>query len=166
MVFIVTMGPEIEKLSKTYEDAGDDYTAIMLKALGDRFVEAMAEYLHKLMRIWSGYGKTEKLTNEDLIYERYRGIRPAPGYPACPDHTEKTKLWQLLDGKKNTGAILTENFAMYPASSVSGYYFNHPESKYFALGKIGADQVAEYAIRKQMDIAEIEKWLSPNLEYY
>ncbi len=163
--FIVTMGSEIDKLAKTYEENGDDYTAIMIKALGDRLVEAMAEYVHKQMRIWCNYGKIEKLTNEDLIYERYRGIRPAPGYPACPDHTEKEKLWQILEGEKHTKAILTENFAMYPASTISGYYFNHPESKYFALGKIGYDQVIDYAKRKEMEIAEIEKWLSPNLEY-
>lgn len=163
--FIVTMGYEIEQLAKATEISGDDYTSIMIKALGDRLVEAMAEYVHKLMRGWCGYGANENLTNEDLIYERYRGIRPAPGYPACPDHTEKAKLWQILDGEKNTGAILTENFAMYPASSVSGYYFNHPESKYFALGKIGKDQVESYALRKQMSVAVVEKWLAPNLTY-
>ncbi len=140
--FIVTMGSEVEKMALEYEKAGDDYSSIMVKALGDRLVEAMAEYAHKLMRDFCGYGENENLSNEDLIYERYRGIRPAPGYPACPEHTEKAKIWKLLDGEKNSGAILTENFAMYPPSSVSGFYFNHPQSKYFALGKISKEHIA------------------------
>ncbi|MCC2624930.1 MAG: methionine synthase [Burkholderiales bacterium] len=163
--FIVTMGTEIEKMALEYEKAGDDYSSIMVKALGDRLVEAMAEYVHKLMRDFCGYGINENLTNEDLIYERYRGIRPAPGYPACPEHTEKAKIWKLLDGEKTTGAYLTENFAMYPPSSVSGFYLNHPQSKYFALGKISKEQVEDYAARKGMSLAEAEKWLSPQLGY-
>lgn len=161
--FIVTMGDQIEKIANEYEDAGDDYTSIMVKAMGDRLVEAMAEYVHQLMRDWCGYG--EQLSIDDLIKENYRGIRPAPGYPACPDHTEKTKIWRMLDGEKNTGVKLTENFAMYPPSSVSGYYFNHPDVKYIAIAKISKEQVESYATRKDMSIAEIEKWLAPNLGY-
>jgi 5-methyltetrahydrofolate--homocysteine methyltransferase len=163
--FIVTMGKEVEQMALVYEKNNDDYSSIMIKALGDRLVEAMAEYVHKLMRDDCGYGIDENLTNEDLIYERYRGIRPAPGYPACPEHTEKAKIWKLLDGDNTSGASLTENFAMYPPSSVSGFYFNHPQSKYFALGKISKEQVEDYAIRKGMDLAEAEKWLSPQLGY-
>lgn len=162
--FIVTMH-KVEKLALKYEQEGDDYLAIMAKVIGDRLVEGLAEYTHKLMRDECGYGVNENLTTEDLIYERYRGIRPAPGYPACPDHTEKAKLWQLLNAEQNTGARLTENFAMYPASSVSGYYFNHTDAKYFAVGKITKDQVENYALRKQMAIDEVEKWLAPNLAY-
>lgn len=163
--FIVTMGNEVEKMALEYEENNDDYNTIMVKALGDRLVEAMAEYVHKQMRDYCGYGINENLSNEDLIYERYRGIRPAPGYPACPEHTEKAKIWKLLDGEKNTGAHLTENFAMYPPSSVSGFYFNHPESKYFALGKISKEQVEDYAMRKNISVSEAEKWLSPQLGY-
>ncbi len=163
-MFVVTMH-EVEKLAAEYEAKHDDYHAIMAKVLGDRLVEAQAECLHKKMRKWCGYGIDENLSNDDLIYERYRGIRPAPGYPACPDHTEKAKIWRLLDAENATGAKLTENFAMYPASSVSGYYFNHPESKYFAVGKISRDQVEDYANRKGMSVAEAEKWLAPNLGY-
>jgi 5-methyltetrahydrofolate--homocysteine methyltransferase len=162
--FVVTMH-DVEKLADQYEKSNDDYHAIMAKVLGDRLVEALAECLHKKMREYCGYGIGENLSNEDLIYERYRGIRPAPGYPACPEHTEKAKIWQLLDAETHTGAKLTENFAMYPASSVSGYYFNHQESKYFAIGKISRDQVEDYATRKQMPIEEAEKWLAPNLGY-
>lgn len=162
--FVVTMH-NVEKLADQYEKANDDYHAIMAKVLGDRLVEALAECLHKKMREYCGYGIGENLSNEDLIYERYRGIRPAPGYPACPEHTEKAKIWQLLDAETHTDAKLTENFAMYPASSVSGYYFNHPESKYFAIGKISRDQVEDYAARKGMPIHEAEKWLAPNLGY-
>lgn len=161
--FIVTMGDELDKISKQYENDNDDYHSIMFKVMGDRLVEAMAEYVHKLMRDYCGYGLTENLTTEDLIYERYRGIRPAPGYPACPEHTEKAKIWRLLDGVKNTGAYLTENFAMYPPSSVSGYYFNHPQAKYFAMRKIGQDQLESYAKRKDMNFEEASKWLAPNL---
>jgi 5-methyltetrahydrofolate--homocysteine methyltransferase len=163
--FIVTMGNQIEKIATEFENNNDDYTGIMVKALGDRLVEAMAEYIHKLMRDWCGYGLTENLSVDDMIYEHYRGIRPAPGYPACPDHTEKAKLWELLDGDNNTYAHLTENFAMYPASTVAGYYFNHEKAKYFALGKISKSQIEAYAKRKNMPLSEIEKWLSPNLGY-
>ncbi len=162
--FIVTMGAEIEAIANEYEQNGDDYTSIMVKAIGDRLVEAMAEYLHMLMREWCGFGDKE-FNLDNLLKENYRGIRPAPGYPACPDHTEKAKLWRLLDGNTNSGAILTENFAMYPASTVSGYYFNHPKSKYIAISKISKEQVESYALRKQMSISEIEKWLAPNLGY-
>ena len=117
------------------------------------------------MREYCGYGIDENLSNEDLIYERYRGVRPAPGYPACPEHTEKDKIWHLLDAENAISVKLTENYAMSPASSVSGFYFNHPESKYFAIGKLGQDQVADYAVRKGMSLAEAEKWLAPNLGY-
>lgn len=163
--FIVTMGSEIDTLAREYEDKGDDYNSIMVKAIGDRLVEAMAEYVHKVMRDYCSYGLSENLTIDDLIKEKYRGIRPAPGYPACPEHTEKQKIWDLLDGKKHTGAYLTENFAMYPPSTVSGYYFNHPESKYIAISKISRDQIEDYAKRKNMDIKVVEKWLAPNLGY-
>ncbi len=162
--FVVTM-ENVEKLAQHYEAQDDDYHAIMAKVLGDRLVEAQTECAHKKMREFCGYGIGENLSNEDLIYERYRGIRPAPGYPACPEHTEKGKIWQLLDAQNNTGAILTESYAMYPASSVSGFYFNHPESKYFAIGKLTQDQVENYAARKSMSLAEAEKWLAPNLGY-
>lgn len=162
--FVVTMH-DVEKLAHHYEAKQDDYHSIMAKVLGDRLVEALAECLHKKMREDCGYGIGENLSNEDLIYERYRGIRPAPGYPACPEHTEKAKIWQLLDAEHATGAVLTENYAMYPASSVSGYYFNHAEAKYFAVGKLSRDQVEDYAARKGMSVAEAEKWLAPNLGY-
>ncbi|RTL11170.1 MAG: methionine synthase [Neisseriaceae bacterium] len=162
--FVVTM-EHVEKLAQHYEAQDDDYHSIMAKVLGDRLVEAQAECAHKKMREFCGYGIGENLSNEDLIYERYRGIRPAPGYPACPEHTEKGKIWQLLDAQNNTGAILTESYAMYPASSVSGFYFNHPESKYFAVGKLTQDQVTDYASRKGMSLEEAEKWLAPNLGY-
>ncbi len=164
--FAVSAGFGIESWVKMYEDQHDDYNAIMMKALADRFAEALAEYLHQVIRtdIW-GYSKGEILSNEALIAEKYKGIRPAPGYPACPDHTEKDKLWKLLDAEKHTGIFLTESKAMYPAASVSGWYIGHPESKYFGLGNISKDQVIDYAKRKQMDVKEIEKWLSPNLNY-
>jgi 5-methyltetrahydrofolate--homocysteine methyltransferase len=163
--FVVTMGVEVEKLATQFEQEQDDYKAIMTKVIGDRLVEALAEYCHKLMRDECGYGLTEDLTIEDLIYERYRGIRPAPGYPACPEHSEKSKIWKLLNVDSLTGAHLTENFAMYPASTVSGYYFNHPQARYFALGKIGHDQVVEYATRKGISVELTEKWLAPSLNY-
>jgi 5-methyltetrahydrofolate--homocysteine methyltransferase len=164
--FAVTAGIGIEKLVEQYEKDHDDYNSIMIKALADRLAEAFAEKLHELVRkeYW-GYAKNEKLGNEDLIREEYQGIRPAPGYPACPDHTEKRLLFDLLDAEKSTGIQLTESFAMYPAAAVSGFYFSHPESKYFGLGKINKDQVEEYAVRKNKDVAFIEKWLSPNLGY-
>jgi 5-methyltetrahydrofolate--homocysteine methyltransferase len=164
--FAVSAGFGLEPWVKMYEDQHDDYNAIMMKALADRFAEALAEYLHQVNRtdIW-GYSKGEILSNEALIAEKYKGIRPAPGYPACPDHTEKDKLWKILDAEKHTGIFLTESKAMYPAASVSGWYIGHPESKYFGLGNISKDQVIDYAKRKQMDVKEIEKWLSPNLNY-
>src|SRR5262245_42636383 len=138
----------------------------MAKALCDRLAEAFAERMHERVRreFW-GYEKDENLSNEDLIKEKYRGIRPAPGYPACPDHTEKRTLFQLLDGEKATGVTLTESFAMWPASSVSGWYFSHPQSHYFGVGKIARDQVEDYARRKGMKVADVERWLSPNLGY-
>lgn len=164
--FAVTAGIGIEKLVEQYEKNHDDYNSIMIKAIADRLAEAFAEKMHELVRkeYW-GYAKEEALTNEDLIKEEYRGIRPAPGYPACPDHTEKRLLFDLLQAEKNAGIELTENFAMYPAASVSGFYFGHPESKYFGVGKINKDQVEEYAKRKGQDVAFIEKWLAPNLGY-
>lgn len=164
--FAVTAGIGIEKLIEDFERDNDDYNSILIKALADRLAEGFAETLHELVRkeFW-GYAKDEKLSVEDLISEKYDGIRPAPGYPACPDHTEKRKLFDLLEAEKNAGIILTENFAMYPASSVSGFYFSHPESKYFGVGKIEKDQVEDYAKRKGISVEEVEKWLSPNLGY-
>ncbi|WP_306670854.1 vitamin B12 dependent-methionine synthase activation domain-containing protein, partial [Endozoicomonas sp. SESOKO3] len=151
--------------AKTYEDKGDDYNSIMVKALADRLAEAFAEYMHEKVRkeFWC-YAPDEVLSNEELIKEKYTGIRPAPGYPACPDHTEKAVLFELLNGEENTGVNLTEHFAMMPAASVSGWYFSHPESKYFGLGKIARDQLASYAERKGMSLEEAERWLRPNLE--
>ncbi len=145
--------------------SNDDYNAIMAEALADRLAEAFAEYLHQRVRDEWGYGHSEDLTKEQLIAEEYRGIRPAAGYPACPDHTEKGTLWRLLDVEKNTGMLLTESFAMWPGSSVSGLYFAHPASRYFTLGKIDRDQVADYSARKRMPIPEVERWLGPNLNY-
>jgi 5-methyltetrahydrofolate--homocysteine methyltransferase len=164
--FAVTAGIGIEKLVEQYEKDHDDYHSIMIKAIADRLAEAFAEKMHELVRreYW-GYAKEEHLSTEELIKESYRGIRPAPGYPACPDHTEKRLLFDLLQAEKNAGITLTESFAMYPAASVSGFYFGHPESKYFGIGKINKDQVEEYAQRKGKDVAFIEKWLSPNLGY-
>ncbi len=164
--FAVTTGHGIEKRIKIFEDQHDDYRAILLKALADRLAEALAEWLHHKVRreIWA-YAKDEKLKNEDLIAEKYNGIRPAPGYPACPDHLQKDDIWKMLEVEKNIGATLTESRAMYPAASVSGWYFSHPDSHYFGLGKIGKDQLADYAIRKGLEIKEAEKWLAPNLNY-
>ncbi|HWY30774.1 MAG TPA: methionine synthase [Candidatus Acidoferrum sp.] len=163
--FAVTSGSETKALADGYKKQLDDYNAIMIEAIADRLAEALAEMLHQRVRkIW-GFGRTENLTPHDLIEEKYRGIRPAPGYPACPDHTEKATLWQLLDVEKNTGMRLTENFAMWPGSSVSGLYFAHPESKYFAVGKLGKDQVEDLARRKNKSIAEMERWLGPWLNY-
>ena len=164
--FVVTTGQEIEAVSRRFEKANDDYNAILVKALADRLAEAFAERMHQRVRteFWA-YAPDESLTNQELISETYRGIRPAPGYPACPDHTEKRTLFELLDAEANTGVSLTESFAMWPASSVSGYYFSHPESSYFGLGRIGRDQVEDYAERKQMPVAEVERWLASNLEY-
>jgi len=163
--FAVTTGIGVDLLCREFERDHDDYNSIMTKALADRLAEAFAEWLHKQAREAWGYGKNETLTGEDLIRERYRGIRPAPGYPACPDHTEKRPLFNLLQAEQNTGITLTESFAMWPAAAVSGFYFAHPEAKYFAVGKIGKDQVEDYARRKGMDLRTIERWLSPNLNY-
>jgi len=161
--FAVTTGVGIEALCGRFEKDHDDYNAIMAKALADRLVEAFAEWLHREVRKAWGYGEEERLSTEDLIRERYRGIRPAPGYPACPDHTEKRTLFDLLEAERHTGIHLTETYAMVPAASVSGLYFAHPQAKYFAVGKIDQDQVKDYAARKQMDVADVERWLSPNL---
>jgi 5-methyltetrahydrofolate--homocysteine methyltransferase len=164
--FAVTTGIGIEALLEKYEKQHDDYNSIMVKALADRLAEAFAELMHERVRkeYW-GYAQEEKLSNEDLISENYQGIRPAPGYPACPDHTEKKRLFELLDAESQIGIQLTESYAMYPASAVSGFYFSHPESTYFALGKIAKDQVIDYAERKNMPLEEIERWLSPVLNY-
>src|SRR6188474_1742901 len=163
--FAVTTGIRLDELCRKFDLDHDDYNSIMAKALADRLAEAFAEYLHKRVRELWGYGRLERLTNEELIREKYRGIRPAPGYPACPDHTEKRTLFDLLQVERHTGIILTESFAMLPAAAVSGWYFAHPEAKYFSVGKIGRDQVEDYAHRKGMDVQTIERWLSPNLNY-
>jgi 5-methyltetrahydrofolate--homocysteine methyltransferase len=163
--FAVTAGHGVEQLAAEFKAAHDDYSAIMAQALGDRLAEAMAEMMHKRAREFCGFGRTENLSYEDLIRERYRGIRPAPGYPACPDHTEKPILFELLDASAATGISLTESCAMSPASSVSGWYFNHPDAKYFGVGKLGRDQVEEYAARKGFSVAEAERWLGPYLDY-
>ncbi len=164
--FAVTAGIGIEPLLEKYEKDHDDYNSIMIKAIADRMAEAFAELMHEKVRkeLW-GYAKDEAFDNESLIKEKYQGIRPAPGYPACPEHTEKGKLFELLDAEKNTGISLTESFAMYPASSVSGFYFMHEEAKYFGLGKIEKDQVEVYAQRKEWTLEKAEKWLSPSLSY-
>jgi 5-methyltetrahydrofolate--homocysteine methyltransferase len=164
--FAVTTGLGIEALLDKYEKEHDDYNSIMVKALADRLAEAFAELLHERVRreFW-GYASEETLSNEDLIAEKYQGIRPAPGYPACPDHTEKKRLFELLDAEKQIGIQLTESYAMYPASAVSGFYFSHPESTYFGLGKIAKDQVTDYAKRKGMSLDDVERWLSPVLNY-
>jgi 5-methyltetrahydrofolate--homocysteine methyltransferase len=163
--FAVTAGHGMHELVMKYKADHDDYNAIMAEALADRLAEAFAERLHKIARDAWGYGRDENLTNEDFIRERYRGIRPAPGYPACPDHTEKPTLFSLLQAEDNTGITLTENLAMYPASSVSGLYFAHPQARYFPVGKIEKDQVEDYALRKGMTVEEAERWLAPNLNY-
>ena len=164
--FAVAAGFGIEERIKQFENDHDDYSAIMLKALADRFAEAFAERLHERIRteFW-GYTPDESFDNEHLIKESYKGIRPAPGYPSCPDHTEKDLLWKLLRVEENTGIVLTESYAMYPTASVSGWYFSHPDSRYFGLGKINRDQVNDYAQRKNSDLKIIEKWLSPSLGY-
>jgi 5-methyltetrahydrofolate--homocysteine methyltransferase len=164
--FAVTTGLGIEPWLEQFAKDHDDYSSIMMKALADRLAEAFAERLHQLIRIkYWGYSNDENLSTEDLIAEKYKGIRPAPGYPACPDHTEKGSLFELLDAENNTGIRLTESYAMYPAAAVSGWYFANPESRYFGLGKISRDQVENYALRKEMTIEEVEKWLSPVLAY-
>jgi 5-methyltetrahydrofolate--homocysteine methyltransferase len=164
--FAVTAGWGIEAKLAEYQKVHDDYHDIMLKSLADRLAEAGAEYLHEVVRreLW-GYEKSGKLDNDSLIREEYLGIRPAPGYPACPEHSEKRTLFDLLEVEKKTGITLTESYAMYPTSSVSGFYFGHPESRYFGLGKIGEDQVSDYAIRKGVSKGQAERWLSPNLAY-
>ena len=164
--FAVTAGIGIDERVAQFEKAHDDYNAILLKALADRLAEALAEYLHERVRVehWA-YAPEERLGNKELIAERYRGIRPAPGYPACPDHTEKGKLWSLLDVEKNIGLRLTDSYAMYPTAAVSGFYFSHPDARYFSVGKIDRGQLESYAARKGMTVAEAEKWLSPVLGY-
>ncbi len=163
--FAVTAGHGVEEFAATFKAQNDDYNAIMVQALGDRLAEALAELMHKKARDFSGYGKTENLEMKDIIREKYRGVRPAPGYPACPDHTAKPVLFDLLNATEATGITLTESCAMSPASSVSGWYFNHPESKYFGVGLVGQDQVEDYAEHKDLSIAEVEKWLGPYLDY-
>jgi 5-methyltetrahydrofolate--homocysteine methyltransferase len=163
--FAVTSGIGVKELCDKFRADNDDYNAIMTEAIADRLAEAFAECLHKRVRDEWGYGCAEDPTPADLILEKYRGIRPAPGYPACPDHTEKGTIWRLLDVESNTGMKITESFAMWPGSSVSGVYFAHPESRYFSLGKIDRDQVADYHERKGMSVTEVERWLSPNLNY-
>jgi len=163
--FAVTAGIGLDDLCTRFDKDHDDYHSIMAKALADRLAEAGAEYLHKRVRDEWGYGESERLTNDELIREQYRGIRPAPGYPACPDHTEKRLLFDLLSVEANAGMMLTESYAMLPAAAVSGFYFAHPEAKYFAVGKLGKDQVEDYARRKGMDLHIVERWLSPNLNY-
>jgi len=163
--FAVTSGIGLKELCDRFRSENDDYNAIMAEAIADRLAEAFAECLHKRVRDEWGYGCEEGLSHADLIQEKYRGIRPAAGYPACPDHTEKGPLWRLLDVQANTGMLITESFAMWPGSSVSGLYFAHPESRYFSLGKIDRDQVADYSKRKGMSVVEIERWLGQNLNY-
>jgi 5-methyltetrahydrofolate--homocysteine methyltransferase len=164
--FVVTAGDGLDALVAAFEAEHDDYHALMAKSLADRLAEAAAEWLHERVRkeLW-GYAPDENLTNEDLIRERYRGIRPAPGYPAQPDHTEKITLFELLDASRATGVTLTEHLAMAPAASVCGLYFAHPEAEYFNVGVVGRDQVEAYAARKGMSVEEVERWLSPNLGY-
>ena len=159
--FAVTSGLGIEKYIEAFENDHDDYNSIMLKALADRLAEALAEYLHERVRTsYWGYSKNERHSNEELIQEKYRGIRPAPGYPACPDHTEKIGLFNILNVKDNIGVDLTESLAMTPASSVSGWYFAHPNSKYFGVGKVNIEQIKDLAVRKNSKLQDIEKWYS------
>jgi 5-methyltetrahydrofolate--homocysteine methyltransferase len=164
--FAVTAGINLEKKIAEFEQQHDDYNSIMLKALADRLAEAFAERLHERVRkeFWA-YAANENLSNDELIKEMYQGIRPAPGYPACPDHTLKPQIWELLDVEKNTGIKLTENYAMYPAASVSGFYFASPHAKYFGVGKIQRDQVEVLAKAKGLPVEEMERWLRPSLGY-
>ena len=164
--FTVTTGHGVADRVEAYKAEHDDYRAILLEALADRLAEAFAEHLHRRVRteLW-GYAAEEALSNEELIGERYRGIRPAPGYPACPDHTEKKTLFELLDAETHAGVTLTSSFAMSPAASVSGFYFAHPEASYFGLGRVNRDQVSDYAERKGWDLETAERWLGPNLGY-
>jgi 5-methyltetrahydrofolate--homocysteine methyltransferase len=163
-MFAVTAGHGVDELVRMFEQDHDDYNAIMVKALADRLAEAFAEYLHAQARRDWGYGESESLTTEDLIAEKFRGIRPAYGYPACPDHSEKFKLFELLDAGKQ-GIRLTEHAAMTPAASVSGLYFSHPEATYFNIGRIGRDQIESYARRKEMSLEAVERWLGTHLSY-
>jgi 5-methyltetrahydrofolate--homocysteine methyltransferase len=162
--FAVTAGHGLDDLVAEFEAAHDDYSAILAKALADRLAEAFAERMHQWTRseLW-GYAPAEALTNDDLIAERYQGIRPAPGYPACPDHTEKGTLFELLEAESRAGIRLTESFAMLPGASVSGYYFWNPASHYFGIGRIGRDQLADYAARKGVAMSDAERWLGQNL---
>ena len=164
--FAVTTGHGEAEQSRIFKGANDDYDGILFKALADRLAEALAEYTHERVRreLW-GYARDEKLSNEDLVAEKYQGIRPAPGYPAQPDHTEKAALFEALDAGKNAGMELTESFAMMPGSSVSGLYFSHPDAAYFGVGRIDRDQVEDYAQRKGMSVADVERWLAPMLAY-
>jgi methionine synthase (B12-dependent) (EC 2.1.1.13) len=164
--FVVTTGIGIEEKLEEFKLQHDDYNSILLKALADRLAEAFAELMHSRVRneFW-GYAKGENFSNEELILEKYRGIRPAPGYPACPDHNQKRILFEMLKETDSCGVKLTDALAMYPASSVSGFYFAHPEAKYFGLGKIGKDQVENYAKRKGLSVTEVERWLAPALNY-
>ena len=164
--FLVTAGGGIETLASKFEKKNDDYNSILVKSIGDRIAEAFAEMLHKDVRtnLW-GYAQKEDLTNKELIQEKFEGIRPAPGYPACPDHTEKKTLFELLDVSSNLKVKLTESFAMTPASSVSGLYFGNPQASYFGVGKIFKDQVEDYAKRKKISFRDAEKWLGSNLGY-
>ena len=163
--FAVTTGLGVNELAARFEADHDDYNSIMVKALADRLAEAFAECLHRTARLDWGYGASEQLSNDEMIAEKYRGIRPAPGYPACPDHTEKRTLFELLDAERQAHIRLTENFAMLPASSVSGWYFAHPQARYFSVDRIDREQVTDYAARKGVSVAEIERWLAPNLGY-
>jgi len=162
----VTAGLGLDELCKSFEKQNDDYSSIMAKALADRLAEALAEKTHEHVRqdLW-GYGESNNLSKNDLISEKYLGIRPAPGYPACPDHTQKATLFKLLDPNQQTEVKLTESFAMLPGASVSGWYMGHPEAKYFGLGLIGKDQIQDYAKRRSISVDEAEQWLAPNLAY-
>ena len=164
--FAVTAGLGIDARIKAFEELHDDYSAIILKALADRLAESFAEHMHwRIRREFWGFAKDENLSTEQLVAEEYRGIRPAPGYPACPDHTEKGPLFEMLKAPENAGIIITESYAMVPTAAVSGFYFSHPEADYFAIGKIGKDQVEDYAKRKGWTVEETEKWLAPVLAY-
>ncbi|MCH8825782.1 MAG: methionine synthase, partial [Chloroflexi bacterium] len=165
-LFVVTAGIGLDEFVRELEEDHDDYSSIMAKALADRLAEAFAERMHERVRreLW-GYAANEDLDNSELLKESYQGIRPAPGYPACPDHTEKRALFDLLDAERSVGVTLTENFAMLPAASVSGFYFAHPASHYFGVGRMGKDQIEDYADRKGMTVAETERWLRANLAY-
>jgi 5-methyltetrahydrofolate--homocysteine methyltransferase len=162
--FVCTAGLGIEKQLAVYEKDHDDYNSIMLKAIADRLAEALTEYMHEKIRkeIW-GYAADEQFENKDLIKEEYKGIRPAPGYTACPDHTEKLKIFELLNAEKSINVSLTESMAMSPNASVSGYYFAHADAKYFSVGKVQDDQIEDYAKRKNMSVEQVEKWLRSNI---